>query len=233
MQEETNNDKKVLPKEASTFTKKVNNQVKEALPFENTKDFDDARKDFIGTWDHVKVDTEDGHAVWDLEDYKFIEGEAPDSVNPSLWRIAQLNMTNGLFKVTDRVYQVRGFDMSNTTIMEGDTGLVITDTLMSVETARAALDLYFEHRPKKPIKAIIYTHSHADHYGGVAGLISKEDVASGKVALIGPEGFMEAAVSENIFAGNAMIRRAEYMYGSRLSRGKLGQVDAGLGKTAF
>ncbi|EJK6532429.1 MBL fold metallo-hydrolase, partial [Listeria monocytogenes] len=156
----------------------------------------------------------------------------PDSVNPSLWRIAQLNMTNGLFKVTDRVYQVRGFDMSNTTIMEGDTGLVITDTLMSVETARAALDLYYEHRPKKPIKAIIYTHSHADHYGGVAGLISKEDVASGKVALIGPEGFMEAAVSENIFAGNAMIRRAEYMYGSRLSRGELGQVDAGLGKTA-
>lgn len=178
------------------------------------------------------MDTDDGHAVWDLEDYKFIEGEAPDSVNPSLWRIAQLNMTNGLFKVTDRVYQVRGFDMSNTTIMEGDTGLVITDTLMSVETARAALDLYYEHRPKKPIKAIIYTHSHADHYGGVAGLISKEDVASGKVALIGPEGFMEAAVSENIFAGNAMIRRAEYMYGSRLSRGKLGQVDAGLGKTA-
>lgn len=210
----------------------MNNQVKEALPFENTKDFDDARKGFIGTWDHVKVDTEDGHAVWDLEDYNFIEGEAPDSVNPSLWRIAQLNMTNGLFKVTDRVYQVRGFDMSNTTIMEGDTGLVITDTLMSVETARAALDLYYEHRPKKPIKAIIYTHSHADHYGGVAGLITKEDVASGKVALIGPEGFMEAAVSENIFAGNAMIRRAEYMYGSRLSRGKLGQVDAGLGKTA-
>lgn len=154
-----------------------------------------------------------------MDDYKFIEGEAPDSVNPSLWRIAQLNMTNGLFKVTDRVYQVRGFDMSNTTIMEGDTGLVITDTLMSVETARAALELYFEHRPKKPIKAIIYTHSHADHYGGVAGLISKEDVTSGKVALIGPEGFMEAAVSENIFAGNAMIRRAEFMYGSRLSRG--------------
>ncbi|EIS4902263.1 MBL fold metallo-hydrolase [Listeria innocua] len=224
--------KKVLPKEASKFTKNVNDQVKKSLPFENTKDFEDAKKGFIGTWDHVKVDTEDGHAVWDLDDYKFIEGEAPDSVNPSLWRIAQLNMTNGLFKVTDRVYQVRGFDMSNTTIMEGDTGLVITDTLMSVETARAALDLYYEHRPKKPIKAIIYTHSHADHYGGVAGLISKEDVASGKVALIGPEGFMEAAVSENIFAGNAMIRRAEFMYGSRLSRGELGQVDAGLGKTA-
>uniref|UniRef100_UPI0011318B42 MBL fold metallo-hydrolase n=1 Tax=Listeria monocytogenes TaxID=1639 RepID=UPI0011318B42 len=131
-------------------------------------------------------------------------------VNPSLWRIAQLNMTNGLFKVTDRVYQVRGFDMSNTTIMEGDTGLVITDTLMSVETARAALDLYYEHRPKKPIKAIIYTHSHADHYGGVAGLISKKDGASGKGGIIGPEGFLEAAGSENIFAGNAMIRRAEY-----------------------
>ncbi|MBC1614508.1 MBL fold metallo-hydrolase, partial [Listeria welshimeri] len=159
------------------------------------------------------------------------DGEAPDSVNPSLWRISQLNMTNGLFKVTERVYQVRGYDMSNITIMEGETGLVITDTLTSVETARAALELYYKHRPKVPIKAIIYTHSHADHYGGVSGLVSKEDVDSGKVILIGPEGFMEHAVSENVFAGNAMARRAEYMYGSRLPRSEVGQVDAGLGKT--
>ncbi|MBC1893548.1 MBL fold metallo-hydrolase [Listeria seeligeri] len=224
--------KKILPKEATRFTKEVNNAVKDALPFENTKDFEDAKKGFIGTWDQVQVNADNGDKVWDLDDYQFInDGEAPDSVNPSLWRISQLNMTNGLFKVTERVYQVRGYDMANTTIMEGDTGLVITDTLTSIETARAALELYYEHRPKKPIKAIIYTHSHGDHYGGVAGLISKEDVASGKVALIGPEGFMEHAVSENVFAGNAMARRAEYMYGSRLSRSELGQVDAGLGKT--
>ncbi|MBC1489402.1 MBL fold metallo-hydrolase [Listeria sp. FSL L7-1485] len=224
--------KKILPKSATSFTKQANNSVKDALPFENTKDFEDAKKGFIGTWDEVKVNAENGEQVWSLDDYQFIDdGDAPDSVNPSLWRISQLNMTNGLFKVTERVYQVRGFDMANTTIMEGDTGLIITDTLTSVETARAALELYYEHRPKKPIKAIIYTHSHGDHYGGVAGLVSKEDVASGKVALIGPEGFMEHAVSENIFAGNAMARRAEYMYGSRLSRSELGQVDAGLGKT--
>lgn len=224
--------KKILPKAATSFTKKINNAVKEVLPFENTKDFEDAKKGFIATWDKVKVKASGGEKVWDLDDYQFIgDGEAPDSVNPSLWRISQLNMTNGLFKVTERVYQVRGYDMSNITIMEGETGLVITDTLTSVETARAALELYYKHRPKVPIKAIIYTHSHADHYGGVSGLVSKEDVDSGKVILIGPEGFMEHAVSENVFAGNAMARRAEYMYGSRLPRSEVGQVDAGLGKT--
>lgn len=222
--------KKILPKAATSFTKKINNAVKEVLPFENTKDFEDAKKGFIATWDKVKASG--GEKVWDLDDYQFIgDGEAPDSVNPSLWRISQLNMTNGLFKVTERVYQIRGYDMSNITIMEGETGLVITDTLTSVETARAALELYYKHRPKVPIKAIIYTHSHADHYGGVSGLVSKEDVDSGKVILIGPEGFMEHAVSENVFAGNAMARRAEYMYGSRLPRSEVGQVDAGLGKT--
>ncbi|MBC2361034.1 MBL fold metallo-hydrolase [Listeria welshimeri] len=224
--------KKILPKAATSFTKKINNAVKEVLPFENTKDFEDAKKGFIATWDKVKVKASGGEKVWDLDDYQFIgDGEAPDSVNPSLWRISQLNMTNGLFKVTERVYQVRGYDMSNITIMEGETGLVITDTLTSVETASAALELYYKHRPKVPIKAIIYTHSHADHYGGVSGLVSKEDVDSGKVILIGPEGFMEHAVSENVFAGNAMARRAEYMYGSRLPRSEVGQVDAGLGKT--
>ncbi|HAA9661153.1 TPA_asm: MBL fold metallo-hydrolase [Listeria monocytogenes] len=224
--------KKILPKAATSFTKKINNAVKEVLPFENTKDFEDAKKGFIATWDKVKVKASGGEKVWDLDDYQFIgDGEAPDSVNPSLWRISQLNMTNGLFKVTERVYQVRGYDMSNITIMEGETGLVITDTLTSVETASAALELYYKHRPKVPIKAIIYTHSHADHYGGVAGLVSKEDVDSGKVILIGPEGFMEHAVSENVFAGNAMARRAEYMYGSRLPRNEFGQIDAGLGKT--
>ncbi|MBC1323887.1 MBL fold metallo-hydrolase [Listeria welshimeri] len=224
--------KKILPKAATSFTKKINNAVKEVLPFENTKDFEDAKKGFIATWDKVKVKASGGEKVWDLDDYQFIgDGEAPDSVNPSLWRISQLNMTNGLFKVTERVYQVRGYDMSNITIMEGETGLVITDTLTSVETASAALELYYKHRPKVPIKAIIYTHSHADHYGGVSGLVSKEDVDSGKVILVGPEGFMEHAVSENVFAGNAMARRAEYMYGSRLPRSEVGQVDAGLGKT--
>lgn len=224
--------KKILPKAATSFTKKINNAVKEVLPFENTKDFEDAKKGFIATWDKVKVKASGGEKVWNLDDYQFIgDGEAPDSVNPSLWRISQLNMTNGLFKVTERVYQVRGYDMSNITIMEGETGLVITDTLTSVETASAALELYYKHRPKVPIKAIIYTHSHADHYGGVSGLVSKEDVDSGKVILIGPEGFMEHAVSENVFAGNAMARRAEYMYGSRLPRSEVGQVDAGLGKT--
>src|SRR5215471_12572327 len=131
----------------------------------------------------------DGHVVWSQKDYAFLEKAVPDTVNPSLWRQAQLNHQHGLFKVVEGVYQVRGIDLSNMTILEGDTGLIVVDTLLSVETAKAALDLYYQHRPRRPVVAVIYTHTHADHWGGVKGVITEADVASGKVAVLAPEGF--------------------------------------------
>ncbi len=169
--------------------------------------------------------------VWSLKPYGFLsEANAPATVNPSLWRQARLNMQNGLFQVTERIYQVRGFDISNMTIIEGDTGLVLIDPLTAMETARTALDLYYKHRLRKPVVAVIYTHSHADHFGGVRGVISEDDVKAGRVKVLAPEGFMEEAVSENVYAGNAMSRRAQYMYGFNLPRSVTAQVDAGLGK---
>lgn len=174
----------------------------------------------------------DGSDSWNLNSYDFLKAdEAPATVNPSLWRIGQLNMNNGLFQVTDRIYQIRGLDLSNMTIIEGDTGLIIFDPLVTKEVAKAGLDLYYAHRPKKPVVAVLYTHSHADHYGGVKGVTTQEDVDSGKVAVLAPNGFLEEAVSENIYAGNAMGRRTQYQYGSVLPRGVQGQIDAGLGKT--
>jgi alkyl sulfatase BDS1-like metallo-beta-lactamase superfamily hydrolase len=140
-------------------------------------------------------------------------------------------MNYGLYQVKDNIYQVRGYDLSNMDIIEGQNGIIIIDTLISKETAKAALDLYYQHRPKKPVVAVIYTHSHVDHYGGVRGVTTPEDVASGKVKILAPQGFLEAAVSENVYAGNAMSRRATYMYGALLPKGKQGQVDGALGKT--
>lgn len=154
----------------------------------------------------------------------------PATVNPSLWRQAQLNAINGLFKVTERVYQVRGLDISNMTIIEGDSGLILIDPLLSNETAKAALELYLKNRPAKPVAAVIYTHSHADHFGGAKGVISENDARQGNVKVIAPDGFMEHAVAENVIAGNAMSRRAQYQFGSTLPVGERAQVDTGLGK---
>ena len=196
------------------------------------QDFEDARRGFVATLPDVTIRSADGRVVWSLKDYEFEKtDEAPSTVNPSLWRVARLNLNNGLFKVTDRVYQIRGFDLSNMDIIEGDTGLIIIDPLISAEVARAGLELYYQHRPRKPVAAVIYTHSHIDHYGGVKGVVSEDDVKSGKVKVLAPEGFLEEAVSENVFAGNAMSRRAIYMYGVLLPKGERGQVDGGLGKT--
>ena len=144
----------------------------------------------------------------------------PATVNPSLWRQAQLNAVNGLFKVTERVYQVRGLDIANMTIIEGDSGLILIDPLLSSETAKAALELYLKNRPAKPVVAVIYSHSHSDHFGGAKGVMTAEDAASGKVKVIAPDGFMEHAVAENVIAGNAMIRRAQYQFGITLPVGE-------------
>jgi alkyl sulfatase BDS1-like metallo-beta-lactamase superfamily hydrolase len=218
-------------KDATAITRQDNLAVYKQFPFADKTDFDDAQRGFMGTIANGTFKADDGRTSWDLNKYSFLKGEAPDTVNPSLWRIAQLNMINGLFKVTDRVYQVRGLDLANMTIVEGDTGIILIDVLVTREAARTALDLYFQHRPKKPVVAVIYTHSHADHYGGVRGVIDEADVKSGKVKVLAPAGFLQEAVAENIFAGNAMGRRSLYQYGALLPPSARGQVDAGLGKT--
>ncbi|HEY8567746.1 MBL fold metallo-hydrolase [Microbulbifer sp.] len=151
--------------------------------------------------------------IWNPDQYGFIkEGEAaPDTVNPSLWRQSQLINISGLFEVADGIYQVRNQDLSNMTIVEGKSGITIFDPLISAETAKVALDLYFQHRPKKPVVAVIYTHSHVDHYSGVRGVVDEADVKSGKVKIFAPVGFLEAAIAENVMAGTAMSRRVSYM----------------------
>jgi len=221
-----------LPKDATEATRQANAAVLTKLPFADHQDFDDAQHGWMGTLDNSKILDAQGNVVWDTNSYAFLkQGAAPATVNPSLWRQAQLNAKNGLFKVVDRIYQIRGLDISNMTIIEGDTGLIVIDPLISKETARAGLDLYYRYRPKKPVVAVIYTHSHVDHFGGVGGIVSEADVNAGKVKIYAPDGFMKEAVSENIYAGNAMTRRSEYQFGVFVPKSEKGQVDTGLGKT--
>ncbi|MBH3455367.1 MBL fold metallo-hydrolase [Pseudomonas monteilii] len=216
-------------KDATDLTRQINQQWLQRLPFADRSDFDNARRGLLEAVDKAVVNA-DGKTVWDLQRYAFLKGEAPATVNPSLWRIAQLNTLAGLFKVTDRIYQVRGLDLANMTLIEGEHGLIVMDPLLSVETARAGLAMYFRHRPQRPVVAVIYTHPHVDHFGGVRGVIDEAEVKAGKVQVIAPQGFFEHAISENVLAGPAMKRRAQYMYGAPLPRGPRGQVDAGLGK---
>ncbi|HEN8798365.1 TPA: MBL fold metallo-hydrolase [Pseudomonas putida] len=216
-------------KDASDLTRQSNQQWLQHLPFEDRSDFDNARRGLLEAVEQPVVNA-NGKTVWDLQRYAFLKGEAPATVNPSLWRIAQLNTFAGLFKVSEGIYQVRGLDLANMTLIEGEHGLIVMDPLLSVETARAGLAMYFRHRPQRPVVAVIYTHPHVDHFGGVRGVIDEADVKAGKVQVIAPQGFFEHAVSENVLAGPAMKRRAQYMYGAPLPRGPRGQVDAGLGK---
>ncbi len=212
-------------------TIKKNKEVLTQLPFGDTTSFKNAEKGFIATTPNLNITKPDGSPVWNMAQYDFINSPtAPLSVNPSLWRQERLNNKYGLYKVVDGIYQVRGYDMSNMTIIEGKTGVILVDPLVSAETAKAALDLYYANRPKTPIKAIINTHSHVDHYGGIFGVTTPEDVNSGKVLLYVPQDFLEEAVSENVYAGNAMSRRAQYMYGIFLAKSSKGQVGVGLGK---
>ncbi len=221
-------------KPPTKYTVEANEAVLKSLPFSDKQDFENAQRGFIAKPDVVTIKDAKGTVVWDLEEYKKyidLDKPAPDTVNPSLWRNAQLNMIHGLFKVTDNIYQVRGFDLSNITFVKGKTGWIVFDPLISPETAKAALDLVDKELGKRPVLAIIYSHSHLDHYGGATGIISAEDVKSGKVKVIAPENFTEHAVSENVIAGNAMGRRAIYMYGAMLPRNAKGGVNGGLGQT--
>jgi alkyl sulfatase BDS1-like metallo-beta-lactamase superfamily hydrolase len=217
--------------DASEFTKAVNDELLSLLPFEDRQDFEDAARGHIADISESVVRAADGRVTWDPNRFAFVgeDKPCPPTVNPSLWRQSQLCAKGGLFKVVDRMYQVRNHDISNLTIVEGDTGLILFDPLISTECSAAALELYFEHRPRKPVLAVIYSHSHVDHYGGVKGVISEEDVEAGKVRVIAPEGFLEAAVSENVMAGNVMTRRALYQYGSLVPFDEKGNVGLGLG----
>lgn len=218
---------------ATDSTQAANDRLLSELPFGDTTAFAQAHKGFIAPLPQEAIKDATGHLIWDPGKYSFIkEGEAaPATVNPSLWRQSQLINVSGLFQVTDGIYQVRNFDLSNMTIVEGRRGITIFDPLISSETAKAALELYYQHRPRKPVVAVIYTHSHVDHYGGVGGVTTEAEVRAGRVKVYAPLGFMDAAVAENVMAGTAMSRRAAYMYGNLLPPSPTGQVGAGLGTT--
>ena len=202
-----------------------------ALPFGDARDFADADRGFIAKQEPCVITAADGRVVWDNDVYAFLTGDAPTSVHPSLWRQSTLVAKQGLYEVVPGIYQIRGFDLSNMTVIEGDTGIIVIDPLVSTEVAAAALALYRQHRGDRAVRAVIYTHSHVDHFGGVLGVTSQEDVDAGRVVVIAPEGFTEHAVQENVYAGTAMARRAGYMYGAALDRGPQGQVGCGLGQT--
>jgi len=220
------------PKDATPATCAHHSACACSLPFADRQDFRDVERGFIASLPEVEIKNAEGRIVWSLREYAFLNAEGvPATVNPSLWRQAQLNMMSGLFQVTDRIYQVRGFDLSNMTIIEGRRGIIVIDPLISTETARAALDLYSGHRGKRPVTAVIYSHSHVDHYGGVRGVIDEREVRAGNVMVVAPDRFLEEVTSENVLAGAAMLRRAQFQFGSTLFKGPRGQVDAGLGKT--
>lgn len=203
----------------------------QSLPLGDTADFDDADRGFIGALTPCVVKAADGRVVWDNDAYGFLGGDAPTTVHPSLWRQSTLAAKQGLYEVVEGIYQVRGLDLSNISFIEGDTGIIVIDPLVSTEVAAAALALYRAHRGDRAVRAVIYTHSHVDHFGGVLGVTTQADVDAGLVPVLAPEGFIDHAVQENVYAGTAMTRRAAYMYGTVLERGPQGQVGCGLGQT--
>ena len=219
------------PRPASSVISEQQRALLSTLPFTDTRDLDDVARGLLGRREPNTVTADDGRVVWDNDSYAFLQGDAPDTVNPSLWRQSQLVATDGLFEVVTGIYQVRGMDLSNITFVEGENGVIVIDPLISTETAAAALALYREHRGERPVTGVIYTHSHVDHFGGVKGVTSQEDVDAGRTVVLAPEGFVEHAVAENVYAGAAMARRAGYMYGAALPRSPRGAVGAGLGQT--
>jgi alkyl sulfatase BDS1-like metallo-beta-lactamase superfamily hydrolase len=204
-------------------------EARRLVAADDRQDFDFASRGFIATRTDPVIKRADGRVAFDLSSYGFLEGAAPDTANPSLWRQAQILTKHGLFKVADRIYQVRGFDVSTVTFIDAGAGWIVVDPLTTVEVARAALELAQEHVAEKPVLAVIYSHSHIDHYGGVGGVTTAADAAAGKVKVIAPEGFLEHAVSENIIAGPAMLRRARFQFGHTLPRGAEGEMTSGLG----
>ncbi len=220
---------------ATAATIAANQKMMAELDFANKQDFEDAKRGFIAPLgDAGVVKNDKGEVIYDVKGYMFpLDQAAPETVNPSLWRQTQLNGITGLFQVSDNIYQVRGLDVSNITFIETNKGVVVMDPLVSEENAKRGIELYAKHRPNRPVVAVIYTHSHVDHFGGVRGVVDEADVKSGKVKIIAPKGFTEEAISENVYAGNAMMRRATYSYGLVLPVNPEGNIGSGLGLAGY
>jgi alkyl sulfatase BDS1-like metallo-beta-lactamase superfamily hydrolase len=219
-------------KGATAHTERANAAVRQAMTMNDKQDFEDATRGLMAQLKDPIVKAPDGRVALDTQRYEFVTGDPPATVNPSLWREQKLNTAAGLFRVVDGVYQIRGYDMANMTLVEGASGWIVIDTLFTEDVARAGLKLAMETlKSGKPVVAVIYTHSHVDHFGGVRGVVDEADVRSGKVKVIAPEGFMDNAIAENVLAGNAMSRRANFMYGISLPANDKGSVGTGLGMT--
>ena len=220
-------------KPASNATRRINESFLRKLDFSDKASFDNARRGFIASLEKVIIPHDNGsRPAYDLGALEFLAKDAPDTVNPSLWRMAQLNAQHhGLFEVVDGIYQVRSFDMANMTLIRGNTGWLIIDPLTCAETARAALKIANEQLGQRDVKGIIITHSHIDHFGGIQGVLSQEDITNGKIPIIAPMDFVDESLSENVLAGNVMNRRATYMYGNLLEPSPTGFVTNGLGAT--
>ncbi len=214
------------PNPATSHTSTANNAVKDLLDFGDRQDFEDATRGFVAAFDKGQIATDDGAVSWDFTESGFLEDDCPDTANPSLWRQSQLTKISGLFTIHPRIHQIRGYDLANMTLVEGDTGWIVIDPLLSVETARAGLAFANQHLGARPVKALIYTHTHADHFGGSRGVVT--DTLD--LPIIAPDGFMDYAISENVLAGNAMSRRAQYQFGTPLAAGPRGHVSCGLGQ---
>jgi alkyl sulfatase BDS1-like metallo-beta-lactamase superfamily hydrolase len=220
-------------KAPSETTRENQAALRASLPFSDTRDFDEQKRGFLRAPEYKEIAGDDGGVAWNMGEYQFLlGGEELDSVHPSLQRQAILNMNYGLYEVVEGIYQVRGFDLSNISFIRGETGWIVFDPLISRETARAALALVHDTLGERPVVAVVYSHSHIDHFGGVRGVVNEADVRAGKVEIIAPVGFMENAISENVYAGNAMTRRAHYQYGIILPRGPFAHVDQAIGKGA-
>lgn len=219
-------------KAPSTYTVELQNGLRKTLPFEDKRDFEEAKKGFIAAPPYKTIMADAGNVAWDMGSYEFLlQGKDFDSVHPSLQRQAILNMGYGLYEVVPgKIYQVRGFDLANISFIKTNTGWIVFDPLTAKETARAALELVNEKLGKRPVVAVVYSHSHGDHFGGVRGVVDEADVKSGKVKVIAPAGFMDHAIAENVYAGNAMTRRMYFQYGVLLPRSPFGHVDQSIGK---
>ncbi|MDV7090649.1 alkyl/aryl-sulfatase [Rhodococcus opacus] len=217
--------------DATASVQTANEDALQQLPFGDEQDLADVERGFVAALEPGVVTGTDGNVVWDSDAFAFLEQDCPPTVHPSLWRQSRLCARQGLFKVTDDIYQIRGLDLSNMTLVEGDTGVIVIDPLISAETAAAGLSLYRAQRGDRPVTGVISSHSHIDHFGGVKGVTTEDDVAAGRCPILAPAGFVEHSVAENVYAGAAMARRSAYMYGAALPRGPQGAVGAGLGPT--
>lgn len=241
--ESTENTNTLTPdkKPATTITKQINEDVYQVLDFDDTQEEEFAKKGFITAPDSLQITDDDGNVIWNMDNYDFVrDADSPDSANPSLWRNTKSNANYGLFQVSDDIYQVRGYDLSNMTFVRTDNGWIIMDCLASSDTAKAALELFKSEMGDIHIVAVIISHAHIDHYGGIQGVLTQdeladpslsldEQIASGKTAIIVPDGFENAVMSENVFVGTAMKRRSLYQYGSVIQPGEQGRLSVGIG----